>query len=73
MNIKPLEWVKRDLWVAQTPAAQNGYIMIAFDQGKYWPVWNCVLPGYNTIEEAMTEGQKYHNAFVENFISQHTY
>jgi len=71
MNIKPLNWEKRDWWIAYTPAGHNGYISIAFEQDKYWPIWNCSLPGYDTLQEAMDQGQLFHNRYVENFVSQY--
>ena len=67
-NIKQLEWVKRDWWVAESPASKSGYIMIALEQGKYWPLWSCDLPGYETLEEAMAKGQEFHNSFLEQFL-----
>lgn len=71
MNIKPLEWKKLDMWIAETPAARSGYIMVAFEQDKYWPIWDCNLPGYDTLEEAQEQGQLFHNRYVENFVSQY--
>lgn len=69
MNIKPLEWRKFDFWIAYTPAAPNGNIMIAKEQDKYWPLWDCDLPGYDTLEEAQSQGQRFHDTFVRHFIS----
>lgn len=68
MKIKKLEWKKLDFWIAQTPAQRSGNISIAFEQGKYWPLWSCDLPGYDTLEEAMLEGQKFHDEFISQYL-----
>lgn len=67
-EIIPLSWIKRDFWVAETPAAGSGFISIAFEQGKYWPLWNCSLPGFDTLEEAMGAGQEFHNTFIKKYL-----
>ena len=74
MKIAPLVWNKIGVheWAAETPASHRGNIWCMFDQGKYWPVWDCSLPGYDTKEEVMAEGQKYHNAHIKDFISKYT-
>lgn len=69
----PLEWKNNtpDYWIAYTPASSisRGYIAISFEQGKYWPIWDCALPGYDTLEEAKYQGQLYHENFLKVYIN----
>lgn len=68
MKIKKLEWVKRDMWIADTPASHRGYITISFEEGKYWPNWACSLPGSDDLETVMAQGQEFHDTFIKKFI-----
>ena len=67
-DIIPLSWTKRDFWVAETPAARSGYISIALEEGKYWPLWSCDLPGFSTLDEAMAAGQEFHDNFLKKYL-----
>lgn len=71
---KKLEWkqTSEDYWIAYTPASsiKGGYIAIAYEQGKYWPIWNCDLPGYKTLEEVQEQGQLYHEQFLTIYINE---
>jgi len=70
---KPLEWKNTDngVWIAYSPVSRvsNGYVQIMFEQGKYWPIWDCALPGYDTLEQAQEQAQMHHEAFLWNYIN----
>ncbi len=69
MKIKQLEWIKRDMWIAYTAAQPIvGYITISFEQGKYWPNWNCSLPGADDLETVMAQGQEFHEKFIKQYL-----
>jgi hypothetical protein len=75
-SIKPLQWeeTSEDTFVAKSPAGNSfhGDLMYTYEQGKYWPVWDLTLPGYDTREEVEVVGQQFHDTFVRDFIVRYT-
>jgi hypothetical protein len=67
-TIKPLIWVKRDIWVADTPASILRHIGIVFEEGLYWASWDPRLPGTTDLEALKRQGQAWHNEWLEQFI-----
>lgn len=71
MKIKKLEWVKRDFWIAKSPSMNSGYLSIALEQGKYWPLWSWPpLTGFETLEEAINAAQEFHDAFLSQYLEE---
>ena len=48
----------------------SGDLSIALEQGKYWPLWTCDLPGFETLEEAINAGQEFHDAFLSQYLEE---
>ena len=75
-SVKPLQWeeTSKDTFVAKSPAGNSfhGDLMYTHGQGKYWPVWDLNLPGYDTREEVEAVGQQFHDTFVRDFIVRYT-
>lgn len=73
-QIKELVWrevvgANSDGWYAETPASQTSDgIYIAFEEGKYWPIWNNALPGFTTLAEAQAAGQAFHDNYIRQFL-----
>lgn len=68
-----LEWkqTSTDYWLALTPSSviKKGYIAISYEHGKYWPIWDCSLPAYDTLDEAKYQGQLCHENFLKIYIN----
>ena len=64
----PLKWIKRDSWVADTPASEFGYITISYEDGKFWASWDLSLPGCTDLEALKLAGQKWHNEWLSEWI-----
>lgn len=75
-SVNPLQWeqTSEDYFAAKSPAGNSffGDLVYTYEVGKYWPVWDLTLPGYDTREEVEAVGQLFHEAYIHNFISQHT-
>lgn len=75
-SVKPLQWeeTSEDTFVAKSPAGNSfhGDLMYTYEQGKYWPVWDLNLPGYDTRQEVEAQGQLFHDAYIRDFISRYT-
>ena len=56
VKVRELDWEKRDVWYAKCPVSGKVYL-IAEEEGKFWPLWDVSLPGYNTIETAKAAAQ----------------
>lgn len=74
MQIKPLEWVEidEDYFEASSPASHNNRLVFTYEQGKYWAMWDLLLPGYESIDQVKAEGQKHHDQYVKDFIARYT-
>jgi hypothetical protein len=71
MKFKKLEWTKLDSWIAKTPASPSGFISIGYEDNRFWPLWNCDqkgIAGFESLEEAMTNGQEYHEKFLKQYL-----
>lgn len=69
-TITPLTWKLLDYWYAETPSSHMGGISIVFEEGKWWPIWDCGLPGMDTLEEAQAAGQKFHENFLKKYLTE---
>lgn len=67
-TIKPLVWIKRDHWVAETPSLHTGYMTICFEQGKFWANWDMTLPGTTDLDALKHAGQVWHNNWLSQFV-----
>lgn len=67
-RFKPLAWVKRDHWVADTPASEFNYITICFEDGFYWASWDLLLPGTTDLDALKQAAQAWHEQWLEQFI-----
>lgn len=74
---RSLEWRNTEygIWISYSPISgkQNGRIQISFEQEKYWPIWNCALPGYDTLEEAKQAAENEHKQYLFQFIDMDFY
>lgn len=68
MQFKQLVWVKRDHWVAETPASPLKYITICYEQGKYWASWDMTLPGCTDLDALKHAGQVWHNNWLKQWV-----
>lgn len=73
-TIKDLEWrevdgAAGDAWYAESPSAPNGDgIYIHYEQGSYWFTSSVFEPGFDTLAEAQSAGQKFHNRYIAQFL-----
>lgn len=70
MKFKPLNWIKRDYWIACTPASRFGDISIAYEEGLYWASWDLTLPGTKDLEELKQKGQEFHENYLKQFFEE---
>lgn len=70
MQIKKLVWKQTDdnIWLAYTPAGNQGSILVVYEEGKHWPCWDSTLPGYDYLQEAFDQGQKFHEEYIKQFL-----
>jgi hypothetical protein len=67
-RFKPLNWIKRDSWFADTPASEFDYIAICYEDGKYWASWDLSLPGTTDLEALKLAAQVWHNEWLSEWI-----
>ena len=68
MRFKPLVWIKRDCWVAETPATDLKRITIYLDDGLYWASWDMSLPGTADLDALKRAGQQWHEQWLCQWI-----
>jgi hypothetical protein len=68
LRFKQIEWIKRDVWVAETPASDLKRITIFFDEGKYWASWDLTLPGTTDLAALKRAGQQWHEQWLRQWV-----
>ena len=75
-SIKQLQWeqTSETHFMTESPASNSfsKHLAYTFAEGKYWPVWDLTLPGYDTRQEVEAQGQLFHDAYIRDFISRYT-
>lgn len=70
MKFRPLKWIERDCWVADTPASEFGYITICYEEDKYWASWDLSLPGTIDLESLRQAAQAWHEEWLMAWIEE---
>lgn len=65
--VKPLEWVKRDVWYAECPLAQSEHTVF-FEEGKWWTN-DLSLPSFESEHDAMISVDKMRAKLIASFIT----
>ena len=64
--IKKITWSELNgMYFSSHTITGNSY-NIAFEEGKYYPLWDASLPGYKTLEEAQKVAQDHYEAIIRS-------